>query len=260
MDLSADRVTEAVLSAGRFLLDCFGKVHEIRYKGAIDIVTEADLAVQNFIIDQLKTITPGFSILSEEGYKNETSSSSRWILDPLDGTVNFAHGFPFFAISLALEVENAITHGWIYNPVYEELFFAHKGRGAFKNGKRIEVSSSRDLLQSLIATGFPYHVHKEAEKIARPFTAFLGKARGIRRAGSAALDLAYLACGVFDGFWEEGLKPWDVAAGWLLVEEAAGKVSTFDGSPYCLEEATILASNGYIHEAMIEVLRPVTSF
>jgi myo-inositol-1(or 4)-monophosphatase len=176
-------------------------------------------------------------------------------VDPLDGTVNFAHGYPFFSASVALARDGVTLAGAVYDPVKDELFTAERGSGAFLNGRRLRVSAASDLVKSLLVTGFPYDVHEDVDTKLRLFRRFMGVAQAVRRDGSAALDLCYLAAGRIDGFWEERLNPWDMAAGNLMVEEAGGRVSRYDGGPLGLREDEIVASNGALHEAMLGVLR-----
>lgn len=244
--------------AGRMLLERFGRHLQISNKGAIDLVTEADLAAEAFIIERIKSYYPRHQILAEESGASETRFAGegldyRWIIDPLDGTTNYAHGYPCFCVSIALEHKGEITLGVICDPVRDELFAAERGAGATLNERRIHVSDVDDLSRALLCTGFPYNVREYAD-FARHFTNFIMHAQAVRRDGSAALDLAYLACGRFDGFWEEGLHPWDVAAGVLLIEEAGGRVSRYDNSPFNIYTPPILASNALIHDEMIRVL------
>jgi myo-inositol-1(or 4)-monophosphatase len=247
--------------AGRLLAERLGRVL-ISNKGDIDLVTEADLASERLIIDRIKSHYPRHAILAEESGASEGVDSTRpsgehsewkWIIDPLDGTTNYAHGYPCFCVSIAAENKGRIELGVIYDPMREELFTVERGEGAALNGRRIRVSQTSDLNRAMLCTGFPYDVRERGE-FARHFTNFIMHAQSVRRDGSAALDLAYVACGRFDGFWEEGLRPWDVAAGVLMIEEAGGKVSRYDGAPFDIYAPPILASNGLVHEAMMRVL------
>jgi myo-inositol-1(or 4)-monophosphatase len=244
--------------AGRILAERFGRVLQISNKGDINIVTEADLAAERFIIERIKSYYPRHAILAEEadasGVLHEGQGEWKWIVDPLDGTTNYAHGYPCFCVSIALERNGRIELGVIYDPMREETFTAERGEGATLNGRRIRVSDVDDLNSALLCTGFPYDV-RETGDFARHFTNFIMNGQAVRRDGSAALDLAYVACGRFDGFWEEGLRAWDVAAGVLMIEEAGGRVSYYDGSPFNVYNPPILASNGLIHEAMMRVLQ-----
>jgi myo-inositol-1(or 4)-monophosphatase len=244
--------------AGRVLAERFGRKLNISNKSELDLVTESDLASERLIIDRIKTFHPRHAILAEESGASapadrETQSEWRWIIDPLDGTTNYAHGYPCFCVSIGLEHNGRLEIGVIYDPLRDELFTAERGDGAALNGKRIQVSSTRSLKSALLCTGFPYDVRERSE-FARHFANFIMNAQAVRRDGAAALDLAYVACGRFDGFWEEGLKPWDVAAGSLMVKEAGGLVSAYDGTPMSIYTPPILASNGLVHEQMMRVL------
>jgi myo-inositol-1(or 4)-monophosphatase len=243
--------------AGRILSERYGRILQISQKGDIDLVTEADLAAERFIIERIRSYYPRHAILAEEaeasGVVHEGQGEWKWIIDPLDGTTNYAHGYPCFCVSIALERDNRVELGVIYDPMREETFAAERGEGATLNGRRIRVSEIDDLNRALLCTGFPYDV-RGREDFARHFNNFIMHGQAVRRDGSAALDLAYVACGRFDGFWEEGLRPWDVAAGVLMVEEAGGRVSYYDGSPFSIYQPPILASNGLVHEAMMRVL------
>ena len=211
---------EAAEKSGRILMEHFGKVHNIIKKGEIDLVTEADLLSEESILKIIGGNFPDDSILTEEAGQYDNPSDRLWIIDPLDGTTNFAHSFSFFAVSIALQVEGELILGLVYNPCLQENFEAVKGKGAFLNGESIRVSNIRGLKESLIATGFPYNIHEDSEGVMDLFSRMVILAQGIRRPGSAAIDLCYVASGRFDGFWEEGLKPWDTAAGSLIVQEA----------------------------------------
>ncbi len=250
--------------AGRVLAEKFGRALQVSNKGDIDLVTESDLASEKLIVERIRSYYPRHAILAEEsgaspareGAGRSSSSSSsdyKWIIDPLDGTTNYAHGYPVFCVSIALEHEGRIVVGVIYDPTRDELFAAERGEGATLNGRRIRVSETDDLNRALLCTGFPYDVRERGE-FARHFTNFIMHAQAVRRDGSAALDLAYVACGRFDGFWEEGLRPWDVAAGTLLVEEAGGRVTHYDGAPFNVYTPPIVASNGLIHDEVLRVL------
>lgn len=243
--------------AGLILTERMGrKSLQVTNKGVIDLVTEADLAAERFIIERIQTHYPRHSILAEESGATvsvEHSSEFKWIIDPLDGTTNYAHGYPCFCVSIALERAGQIIIGVIYDPLRDEMFAAERGEGATLNGRRIRASEVEDLSRAMVCTGFPYDVRDRGD-FARHFASFIMHAQAIRRDGSAALDLAYVACGRFDGFFEEGLRPWDVAAGVLLVEEAGGRISDFNGQPFDHYTPPILVSNGLIHEEMMRVL------
>ena len=213
-----------------------------------------DHCAEAAVIEILEKAFPDHGILTEESKGREGSGSYRWILDPLDGTTNYAHGYPFFCVSLALEKDGQIVWGIIYDPLRDELFEAAVGMGAMVNGKPLTVSNTRHIQQSFLCTGFPYDMRESREDNLRYFSRFAKIAQAIRRDGSAALDLCYVAMGRFDGFWEMKLNPWDVAAGSLIVTEAGGRVSSFNGEPFAIDGKEILATNGLIHEEMLKVL------
>ena len=241
--------------AGGVLLEKFGKKIDVSKKGDVNLVTEADLASEKLIIERIASHHPRHSILAEESGNSVTDASSKWkwIIDPLDGTTNFAHGYPCFSVTLALEHEGRVVVGVTYDPTRDEMFAAERGRGASLNNKSISVSSNEALIDSLVVTGFPYNFQEDSSLVDR-LTRFLLKARGVRRDGSAAIDLAYVACGRFDAFWEDGLNPWDIGAGVLLVEEAGGRVTDYRGGAVDIYKPPICASNGRIHTQMLEIL------
>lgn len=248
---------EMARDAGQVLLEKFGRKLNITKKGDINLVTEADLASESLIIERIKSYYSKHSILAEESGNAVViggENTWKWIIDPLDGTTNFAHGYPCFCVTLALEHDGEVVIGVTFDPTRNELFAAERGKGASLNNKPIRVSDTEDLGNALIVTGFPYDF-KDREDFARHLTEFLLRSRGVRRDGSAAIDMAYVACGRFDGFWEEGLNPWDVAAGVLLIEEAGGQVTYYDGSPFNIYNPPICASNGLLHSQMLDVLR-----
>lgn len=248
---------ETAREAGHVLLEKFGRIEKVTKKGDINLVTEADLASEALIIEKIKSYHPKHAILAEEAGEAVIiggGTSWKWIIDPLDGTTNYAHGYPCFCVTLALENKGEVVIGVTYDPTRNELFAAEKGHGATLNGKPIRVSATENLGDSLIVTGFPYDF-KQRVDFSRHLTEFLLQSRGVRRDGSAAIDLAYVACGRFDGFWEEGLNPWDVAAGKLLIEEAGGQITYYDGAPFSIYTPPICASNGRIHSQMLDVLR-----
>lgn len=249
-----DTAIEAAHAAGRLQRARFGASFAISHKAEKDLVTEVDTASEEIIVGIIRESFPEHGILAEEGRYAESSSPWRWIIDPIDGTTNFAHGYPWFSVSIGLELDGKMVAGVICNPVSGHLFTAVRGAGAFLNGRRIKVSSRAPLSASLLATGFPYDCATSEENNFGNFVRFQRKARAIRRAGCASLDLAWVAAGGLDGFWELKLKPWDVAAGVLMIEEAGGRVTTFDGSEYTVSNHRILASNGLIHEEMVELL------
>ena len=246
---------ETAREAGQILLEKFGRKINISKKGDINLVTEADLASEKLIIEKIRSRYPKHSILAEEsGAASIENAVWKWIVDPLDGTTNYAHGYPCFCVTLALEHAGEIVVGVTFDPTRDELFAVEKGSGATLNNKPIKVSATEKLNDSLLVTGFPYDA-REREDFARHFSGFTHRARGIRRDGSAAIDMAYVACGRFDGFWEEGLHAWDVAAGVLLIEESGGRVSYYDDSKFSIYQPPICASNNLIHGEMLEVLR-----
>jgi myo-inositol-1(or 4)-monophosphatase len=251
-----DFAIQTARDAGRILAERFGHKIEISNKSDIDLVTESDLAAEGLIIDRIKTHYPRHSILAEEsGVTNphDHESDWRWIIDPLDGTTNYAHGYPCFCVSIALEHQANLVIGVVYDPLRDEMFAAERGQGASLNGRRISVSRTMNLSTALLCTGFPYDV-RQRNDFARHFASFIMHAQGVRRDGAAALDLAYVAAGRFDGFWEEGLKPWDVAAGALIIEEAGGRLSNYRGEPLDIHNPPVVASNGLIHDQMRDVL------
>lgn len=246
--------------AGTVLKKTLNKKHTVAYKGEINIVTEADRISEDLIIGRIYERFPLHDILAEESKETDSGSDFRWIIDPLDGTTNYAHGYPVFCVSIALEKEGEVCLGVIYNPMLREMFVAEKGKGAFLNGRRLYVSGTVELSKSLLATGFPYDIRESENNNIAYFNAMAVSAQAIRRAGSAALDLAYLAAGRFDGFWELKLMPWDMAAGCLLVEEAGGVATDIWGGDFRLLSPHILASNGKIHRQMMEVLKKAVSW
>ena len=245
--------------AGDLVRERSPRRHRVEHKGAVDLVTEADRLSEQAIVETIRSAYPNHSILAEEGTGQEDSSVLRWIVDPLDGTTNYTHGYPCYSVSLALEHQGRIDLGVVYDPLRDELYEARRGDGARLNGRRIHVSATGGLTDSLLATGFPYDIRTSPDNNLDYFARFALQAQGIRRDGSAALDLCYLAAGRFDGFWEMKLSPWDVAAGALIVSEAGGRLSNFTGGPFRIDGAQVIASNGRIHEQMIAVLQGKTS-
>ena len=218
-------------------------------------MTEVDYLCQERIIDIIKKEFPDDEIISEEKINTYDNEKNRWIIDPLDGTTNYAHGYPFFCTSIAYEYGGDIVAGVVYNPIFDELFYTKKGEGAYLNNNRLHVSKIDALKDALLCTGFPYDLATNKNNNINHFIKFLYAAQAIRRDGSAALNLCYLACGRFDGFWELRLNPWDVAAGFLVVSESGGKITNYEGSPFDIYRDNIVASNGLIHSAMLEVLK-----
>ncbi len=249
-----DCAVKAALAAGQLQRSRFASDLSIDLKGAKNLVTEIDLASEKLIVETIQAEFPDHSILAEEGDYPVGDGLHTWVIDPLDGTTNYAHGYPWFCVSIALMVGGELQVGVIYNPMTDDLFTAIAGQGAFHNGARIAVSGRQPLGSSLLATGFPYDCATDPENNFDHFVCFQKAARGIRRCGAAALDLAWLAAGRLDGFWEVKLKPWDVAAGTLLVQEAGGRVTAFDGAEYEITNHRILASNGLIHDEMSALL------
>ncbi len=245
---------EAALEAGQLLRDLFGEGTSARKKGEIDLVTDADIRSEKIILGRIREKFPEDSILAEESGRLLRQPKRVWIVDPPDGTTNFAHSFPFFAVSIGLEIEGELALGVVFNPVLNERYEASRGGGAFLNGNPISVSKVHTLEDALLATGFPYTVHENPESTLIHFRRMITRAQGIRRPGAASLDLCCVAAGCMDGFWEEGLKPWDSAAGALILQEAGGKLSTYEGSPFTPYERTIVASNTLLHEAMLQAL------
>lgn len=250
-----DVARHAARDAGKILKDLFGRVHHVKKKGRTDLVTEADIEAEKIIMDIIHKSFPQDGFVAEEAGEQSRSASRIWIIDPLDGTINFAHDFPFFAVSIGLQVDGDVVLGVVFNPYMDEFFEAAKGSGAFLNGKAIHVSSTSDLVDSLLAVGFPYTLHQDPHRVMDHMKKMSVRAQAIRRPGSAAIDLCYVAAGKLDGYWEEGLKPWDTAGGMIIVREAGGIVSDYDGNPFSPDKGTIVASNPAIHAAMLDVLK-----
>jgi myo-inositol-1(or 4)-monophosphatase len=246
---------EAAKAAGEILKENLGKSLEIGFKGEINLVTDIDINSEKTIVQIIRNKYPDHQILTEEGEGQKGDSSHKWIIDPLDGTTNYAHGYPCFCVSIAFEKNGDVLFGVIYDPVLDELFTAEKGSGACLNGRKIRVSSTDKLIHGMLATGFPYDLRESQNNNLIHFDNFIMSAQAIRRAGSAALDLCYVAMGRFDGFWELKLSPWDMAAGSLIVREAGGIVSDFKGGTFDIYSKEILASNGRIHDGMVEILK-----
>ncbi len=242
---------EAALKAGKILRENVCGTRQITYKGDINLVTEMDMRSERVIVETIRAAFPNHGIVAEEETDIRNDSGFTWIVDPLDGTTNYAHGYPCFSVSIALEQEGAVVAGIVYDPMREELFSAQKGQGAFMNGKKIRVSVIDTLMNSLLATGFPYDRKVSEKNNMNYFHDLLMASQEVRRDGSAALDLCYVGSGRFDGFWELKLKPWDIAAGSLIVSEAGGLVSDLKGKQFDLHAQEILASNGRIHEQMV---------
>jgi myo-inositol-1(or 4)-monophosphatase len=248
-----DAAVEIARGAGAILREGFGRIHAPERKGRIDLVTDFDRRSEAHVLGEIERRFPGHAVLAEESGAH-AGSATRWIVDPLDGTTNFAHNYPFFGVSIAVESGDALVAGAIYDPVREEMFAAARGAGATLNGAALRVSDVARVEDALIVTGFPYDVREHPERSIPLFQAFLVRAQGVRRDGSAALNMAYLACGRFDGFWEGHLSPWDLAAGALIVSEAGGMVTRYDGGAFTLDGREVLASNGRIHDEMRAIL------
>ncbi|MGA9117371.1 MAG: inositol monophosphatase family protein [Bacteroidota bacterium] len=251
-----DVAVEAAREAGAFLRESMGRVRAVETKQGEErnLVSEIDRGSEEMIIRAIRSQYPDHGFLAEESGGSGTSDY-RWVIDPLDGTTNFLHGLPIYCVSIALEFRGRIAAGVVYDPNTEELFTAERGGGAFLNGSRMRVSAGDDLMRSLLVTGFPYDIARNPDHAVERFVDFLLRAQAVRRLGSAALDLAYVAAGRFEGFWEVNLQPWDMAAGILLVEESGGRVTDFSGNPPRLDGRQVLASNARVHDAMLEVLR-----
>jgi len=244
----------AAARAGEILQNYWGKTHTVEKKGAIDLVTEADLASESAIIQLIRAVFPDHSILAEESGVTPGTDPYEWIIDPLDGTTNYAHHLPWFCLSIAFAFEGDIVFGLVLNPVTGELFCGTRGQGASLNGRPIHVSSTKRLRESLLVTGFPYDLQPVIRPLICRLERSLMAAQGIRRLGSAALDLCYVACGRFDGFWEQNLAPWDTAAGMVIAQEAGATISDFSNRPYGIEKKEIVATNGHIHHEMVALL------
>ncbi|MEK7406021.1 MAG: inositol monophosphatase family protein [Acidobacteriota bacterium] len=248
--------SEIAREAGALVVKYFERRVGFNLKGEFDLVTEADLASEAFIVERLRTYFPSHGIVAEEGHGQESASEYRWYVDPLDGTTNFAHGSPVFAVTLALERAGELTSGVIYDPLRQEMFRTERGAGAWLNNRRLRVSTTGIVNDSLSATGFPSR--KRHQSVNVHFYYHLAMlSHGVRRAGSAALDAAYVACGRLDAFWEFGLNPWDIAAGVLMVAEAGGKVTDMRGQPFSLRGPHMLADNGLLHQEMLGIFADI---
>jgi myo-inositol-1(or 4)-monophosphatase len=252
---------KAAQAAGKILLRYFGRDLIVSEKAGAGLVTNADLESEAAAIRILTRLRPDFGLLTEESAPRSSPGQGRWIIDPLDGTTNYVHGFPMFCVSIAAEWGGRIIAGVIHHPVLRETYVAVRGRGAFLNGRRLKVSPTSEIRNSLLTTGFTYRKDEWLRAEMEAFERLSAVARAVRRPGSAALDLAYTARGVFDGFWERRLSPWDVAAGVLLVQEAGGMVTDFRGKPFQIDMPEVLASNSNLHPALLRVVsrarRPV---
>jgi len=247
---------EAVVRAGDLQMAQLGRTIRIDKKGTTDLVTEVDLAVEQMFRGLIAARFPDHHVLAEEmGGASSVPPGPCWVFDPIDGTTNYAHGVPIFCASLALEIDGVPEVAAVYDPNRKELFTAERGVGAFLNGAPIRVSAAEQLIDALLVTGFPYDVHTRIDEIVGLFGAFVAKARAVRRLGSAAIDLCWVAAGRMDGFWEADLKPWDIAGGALIVAEAGGRVTDISGRAFTSRGGNVLASNGHLHDAMLDVIR-----
>lgn len=247
-------LNEISVGAGEILLKYFGRKHDIQIKPGAGIVTEADKAAESYVLKQILRKFPESSIITEETGEYSGASELLWVIDPLDGTSNYAHGFPWFCVSIGVYSKGKALAGAVYQPILKEFFFAEKSVGSFLNGKRIKVSKGNRLADSLLGTGFYYSKKAQLAKEMKIFHRVNEVAQAVRRPGSAALDLACVSCGRFDGFWEKGLSSWDVAAGLLLVEEAGGMVTNYSGSETDIFSGEVIASNGKIHRDLVKVI------
>jgi len=247
---------EIAREAGAELMRRFPQRHAVETKSTpIDLVTEADFASERILVERIRSRFPAHQILTEEGTaQGSLSADWLWVVDPLDGTVNYAHGFPVFSVSVALAHRGDVRSGAVYDPVRDIMFAAERGKGAWRDGKPIRVSKASTLGQAMLATGFPYDVATSPDNNVREFGHIVRKAQAVRRAGAASLDVSWVAAGVLDGYWEANLKPWDWAAGALLVEEAGGRVTDYDGAPWRIGRTRLVATNGLVHEALLGVL------
>jgi len=246
---------EAIYRAARVLRNHFGRISQINQKGAFDLVTEADTESEKQIMETIRKAFPDHAILAEESGANKGTAEYQWLIDPLDGTTNYVHQLPFFTIAIALAVRDKIELGLILNPMDGELYSAIAGNGAELNGKPIKVSSIASVCNSLLVTGFPYDFNEIVEPAMKRFSVFQQASQGVRRLGSAALDLCYVACGRFDAFWEQNLQPWDKAAGAIIAAEAGAVITDFSNQPFSINQEEILVTNGRIHEEMLSLLK-----
>jgi len=249
---------EAVVRAGEMQMARFGSGLRVDKKGVIDLVTEVDLDVERMFRALVAERFPAHDVLAEEMGQMRSGASHRWVFDPLDGTTNYAHGVPIFCSTLALEVDGEPVVGAVFDPNRRELFTAERGVGAWMNGEPLRVSSSATLNDSVLVTGFPYDIRERMGEILDVFARFLREARAVRRLGSAAIDLCWVAAGRLDGFWEQGLQAWDTMAGALVVQEAGGRVTGLDGGAWDPHGGRVVASNGHIHDAMVAVIQAVS--
>ncbi len=254
-DKLLDGAVEAAHQAGKIIRKYFRSKIQVREKGDLGLVTNADIAAEKAVIKVLQKCEPRFGFLSEETHstgRQKKSEAGLWIIDPLDGTTNFVRRFPMFCVTIAAQIKNRIEVAVTYHPILDEVYTSIRGQGAYRNGVKMTVSDTSKMKEAVLTTGFAYQARKSLNEEMKTFENLSRDARAIRRPGSAALDLAYTACGVFDGFWERHLSPWDVAAGSLLVQEAGGKVTDFSGKPFSIYEPEILASNSSLHSTLLK--------
>lgn len=254
LNVFLDAAVNAAKAAGLYSKGRFGTKLSVEMKGEINPVTEVDKESERLIVERLRAQFPDHDLLGEEGQGQRKDSPYKWIIDPLDGTVNYSHGYPLYAVSIALEFSGEIVVGAVYDPLRDETFTAVKGGGAALNARPIRVSPTEKLIQAMIGTGFSYTFKQNKDKSLEHFQNVITKAQAVRRDGVAAIDLCYVACGRFDGFWELNLFPWDVAAGVLIIKEAGGKVTRFDGTPFSVYDKEILATNGALHCEIVAAL------
>jgi myo-inositol-1(or 4)-monophosphatase len=247
---------EAVVRAGKVQMAHFGGELQIDKKGTIDLVTDIDVAVERMFRGLVAERFPDHQVLAEEmGGNADAPAGPCWVFDPIDGTTNYAHGIPIFCASLALEIDGIAQVAAVFDPNRQELFTAERGGGAFLNGRPLQVSRAASLVDAVLATGFPYDVHGRVDEIVGLFGAFVGQARAVRRLGSAAIDLCYVAAGRMDGFWESDLKPWDIAGGALILTEAGGRITNMDGAAFHSRCRQVLGTNSHLHDPMLEIIR-----
>ncbi|MBA2443009.1 MAG: inositol monophosphatase [Rubrobacter sp.] len=254
MRTELETAVEAAVAAGEVLRENFGGRQNVTYKGEVDLVTEVDGEAERVVLEVLRRVFPNYGVLAEEGGEIPGESELRWIVDPLDGTTNYAHGFPAFAVSIALERAGEVLIGVVHDPISGETYVAERGGGATLNGRTLRVSGTEELLRSLLATGFPYDRSDMPEAL-ELFGRFSKLTQGMRRVGAAALDLCYVAAGRLDGYYESGVKAWDIAAGSLILEEAGGRVTGYGGGELDLQSEELVATNGPLHPALLEVIR-----
>lgn len=256
MQPNIEEIKGWALHAGQLLKEGFGKPHDIQHKGVIDLVTEMDHRSEDYLIAQIRSRFPDHTIITEESGLLTGNADHCWYIDPLDGTVNYSHNIPIFSVSIAYTYKGVLQDGVVYDPMVGELFSAERGRGAWLNDQRLHVSDKQDLINSLLVSGFPYDVQNAVDNNLAHFSHFVLLTQGVRRLGSAALDLAYVAAGRFDGYWELGVKPWDIAAGVLMVEEAGGKATDINGAEdYFKKPYSLITANTVLHAKILEGLK-----